>query len=100
MESFWGRKKRQEAQQIFHPAPQPTAWPLLGPSPWQVMEKEGVTRYDPLGDKFDPNLHNALFEVPDATKEVGTVAVVIKVRLGACRAWERAVERGCWGCGA
>jgi molecular chaperone GrpE len=44
------------------------------------MEKEGVVRYDPLGDKFDPNLHNALFEVPDATKEPGTVAVVIKVR--------------------
>jgi hypothetical protein len=44
------------------------------------MEKEGVVRYDPLGNKFDPNLHNALFEVPDATKEPGTVAVVIKVR--------------------
>ncbi|EFN57477.1 hypothetical protein CHLNCDRAFT_11196, partial [Chlorella variabilis] len=38
----------------------------------------GVTRYDPLGDKFDPNLHNALFEVPDATKDPGTVAVVVK----------------------
>ena len=45
------------------------------------MEKEGVTRYDPMGDAFDPNLHNALFEVPDATKEPGTVAVVIKVGL-------------------
>lgn len=46
----------------------------------QIMEKEGVTRYNPLGEPFDPNLHNALFEVPDATKEPGTVAVVIKVR--------------------
>lgn len=44
----------------------------------KIMEKEGVTRYDPLGEPFDPNLHNALFEVPDATKEPGTVAVVIK----------------------
>jgi hypothetical protein len=46
----------------------------------QVLAGEGVTRYNPLGDKFDPNLHNALFEVPDATKEPGTIAVVVKVR--------------------
>lgn len=45
----------------------------------QVLASEGVTRYDPLGDAFDPNLHNALFEVPDATKEPGTIAVVVKV---------------------
>ncbi|GAB4816846.1 hypothetical protein N2152v2_003892 [Parachlorella kessleri] len=44
----------------------------------KIMEKEGVVRYDPMGQQFDPNLHNALFEVPDATKEPGTVAVVIK----------------------
>ena len=44
----------------------------------KILEKEGVQRYDPLGDAFDPNLHNALFQVPDATKEPGTVAVVIK----------------------
>ena len=47
----------------------------------QVLAKEGVTRYDPLGEPFDPNMHNALFEVPDASKEPGTVAVVVKVRL-------------------
>ncbi|KAL4859929.1 Fumarylacetoacetase [Chlorella vulgaris] len=44
----------------------------------KVLGREGVSRYDPLGDKFDPNLHNALFEVPDATKDPGTVAVVVK----------------------
>lgn len=44
----------------------------------KILEKEGVKRYDPLGDAFDPNMHNALFEVPDATKEPGTIAVVIK----------------------
>ena len=43
-----------------------------------ILEKEGVTKYDPLGDPFDPNLHMALFQVPDATKEPGTVAVVVK----------------------
>jgi molecular chaperone GrpE len=44
----------------------------------KILEKEGVKRFDPLGHQFDPNVHNALFEVPDATKEPGTVAVVIK----------------------
>ena len=44
----------------------------------KILGKEGVKRFDPLGDQFDPNVHNALFEVPDATKKPGTVAVVIK----------------------
>lgn len=44
----------------------------------KVLAKEGVTRYEALGQPFDPNLHNALFEVADATKEPRTVAVVVK----------------------
>lgn len=44
----------------------------------KLLNKEGVIRYDPIGDAFDPNLHNALFQVPDATKEPGTIAVVVK----------------------
>lgn len=44
----------------------------------QVLRKQGVERFDPMGEKFDPNLHSALFEVPDGTKEAGTVAVVTK----------------------
>lgn len=44
----------------------------------KILGKEGVTRYDPIGHPFDPNMHNALFEVADATKEPKTVAVVIK----------------------
>lgn len=44
----------------------------------KILAREGVVRYDPLGEAFDPNLHMALFEVPDATKEPGTVAIVIK----------------------
>ena len=43
-----------------------------------ILEKEGVTRYNPMGQPFDPNLHMALFQVPDATKEPGSVAVVVK----------------------
>ena len=52
--------------------------------------------YDPVGEKFDPNLHNALFEVPDATKEPGTVAIVIKVGWVACwgACW-RLLPSGC-----
>jgi hypothetical protein len=45
----------------------------------QVFKQNGVEQYNPVGQKFDPNLHNALFEVPDAEKEAGTVAVVTKV---------------------
>jgi hypothetical protein len=32
----------------------------------------------PLGQKFDPNAHEALFQVDDPSKEPGTVAVVQK----------------------
>lgn len=32
-----------------------------------------------MGQKFDPNMHEALFEMPDPSKEPGTVAVVQKV---------------------
>ena len=40
--------------------------------------KHGVEKFDPIGDKFDPNAHMALFNVPDAEKEAGTVAAVTK----------------------
>lgn len=53
----------------------------LAPVLPQVLAGEGVSRYDPAGEAFDPNRHNALFEVPDATKPPRTVAVVVKVRL-------------------
>jgi molecular chaperone GrpE len=44
----------------------------------QVLRKQGVEQFNPLGDKFDPNLHNALFEVPDGSNEAGIVAVTTK----------------------
>mmetsp|Transcript_5581 Transcript_5581/g.12206 ORF Transcript_5581/g.12206 Transcript_5581/m.12206 type:complete len:83 (+) Transcript_5581:1118-1366(+) len=37
----------------------------------------GLKKITPLGEKFDPNFHNAMFEVPDPEKEVGTVAIVV-----------------------
>ena len=45
----------------------------------QALRSNGVVQYDPVGELFDPNLHNALFQMPDPTKKPGTVAVVSKV---------------------
>ncbi|KAI7743968.1 hypothetical protein M8C21_031546, partial [Ambrosia artemisiifolia] len=44
----------------------------------EVLKKFGVEKYDPTNEEFDPNRHNAVFQVPDATKPPGTVAVVLK----------------------
>ncbi len=41
----------------------------------------GVEQYDPIGEPFNPELHNALFKVPDADKKPGHVAAVVKVRV-------------------
>jgi molecular chaperone GrpE len=42
------------------------------------MERHGVTQVDPMGEKFDPNFHQAIFEVPDTTKPNNTVTQVIQ----------------------
>lgn len=44
-----------------------------------MLKQNGVERYDAAGQPFDPNLHNALFDIPDPTKENNTIAVVTKV---------------------
>ena len=43
-----------------------------------AFEKHGIRRIDPLGEKFDPNLHQAMFEVPDSEYPSGTVAQVVQ----------------------
>lgn len=45
----------------------------------QVFKKFGMEKYDPINEPFDPNRHNAVFQVPDASKPEGTVAHVLKV---------------------
>ena len=40
----------------------------------KVLEKHGVKKFEPLDEKFDPNLHQAMYEVPDASGPAGTVA--------------------------
>jgi molecular chaperone GrpE len=44
----------------------------------KVLEKHGVKKFEPLDEKFDPNLHQAMYEVPDTSRPVGTVARVIQ----------------------
>lgn len=46
---------------------------------FQAFKKHGLEKDDPIGQKFDPNFHSAVFEVDDESKEAGTVAVVLKV---------------------
>jgi len=44
----------------------------------KVLEKHGVRKFEPHGEKFDPNLHQAMFEVPDSSLPAGTVAKVMQ----------------------
>jgi len=44
----------------------------------KVLERNGVKRFDPQGAKFDPNFHQAIFEVADANIPGGSVAQVIQ----------------------
>jgi molecular chaperone GrpE len=43
-----------------------------------VLEKHGVKRIDPLGQKFDPNRHQAMYEVADASVPAGSVVQVVQ----------------------
>nr|AAT45013.1 GrpE2 [Saccharum hybrid cultivar SP80-3280] len=45
----------------------------------EVFKKFGVEKFDPLNEKFDPNRHCAVFQIPDPSKPPGTVASVVKV---------------------
>ena len=40
------------------------------------LEKHGVTKLDPAGKAFDPNLHEAMFETEDPSIPHGTVTMV------------------------
>lgn len=43
-----------------------------------VLEKHGVKKIEPAGQKFDPNFHQAMFEVPDESVPSGTVVQVMQ----------------------
>jgi len=44
----------------------------------KTLEKNGVKKFSPLGEKFDPNLHQAMYEVPHSDAPAGHVAQVIQ----------------------
>ena len=44
----------------------------------QTLERHGVRRLEPQGQKFDPNLHQAMFEVPNPDVPNGTVVQVVQ----------------------
>jgi molecular chaperone GrpE len=44
----------------------------------KALEKNGIRKIEPLGEKFDPNLHQAMYEVPDPSVPSGSVVQVIQ----------------------
>jgi molecular chaperone GrpE len=44
----------------------------------KTLEKNGVRKFTPQGEKFDPNLHQAMYEVPNSDVPAGHVAQVIQ----------------------
>jgi molecular chaperone GrpE len=44
----------------------------------KTLEKNGVKKFSPQGEKFDPNLHQAMYEVPTSDLPPGLVANVIQ----------------------
>ncbi|MDX8494295.1 nucleotide exchange factor GrpE [Mesorhizobium sp. VK22B] len=43
-----------------------------------ALERHGVKKLAPEGEKFDPNFHQAMFEVPNADVPAGTVVQVVQ----------------------
>ncbi|MFO7308560.1 MAG: nucleotide exchange factor GrpE [Pseudomonadota bacterium] len=44
----------------------------------KTLERHGVRKLVPQGERFDPNLHQAMFEVPDTSVPNGTVVQVVQ----------------------
>jgi molecular chaperone GrpE len=43
-----------------------------------ALENNGVNKFDPQGEKFNPNFQQAMYEVPDASVPSGTVVQVVQ----------------------
>ena len=43
-----------------------------------ALEKNGVKKFDPSGEKFDPNFQQAMYEVPDSSVPSGLVVQVVQ----------------------
>jgi molecular chaperone GrpE len=44
----------------------------------KTLERHGVKKLDPQGQKFDPNVHQAMFEIPNPEVPNGTVLQVVQ----------------------
>lgn len=44
----------------------------------QTLERHGVKKREPVGEKFNPNFDQAMFEIPDDSKPNGTVVQVVQ----------------------
>lgn len=42
----------------------------------RAFEKNSIVKIEPLHEKFDPNRHEVIFEIPSADKEAGTILQV------------------------
>lgn len=45
----------------------------------QVFKRNGLESVDPINQKFNPNLHEAMFQKEDATVEPNTIVIVSKI---------------------
>lgn len=71
-----------------------------------TLERHGIRAISPLGERFDHNLHQALFEVPGSDEEPGTVVQVVQTgfsigdrllrpaMVGVARAADKATTEG------
>ena len=44
-----------------------------------TLDRHGIQKIDPTGEKFDPQFHEAMFEIPTSDAENGTVLQVMEV---------------------
>jgi molecular chaperone GrpE len=44
----------------------------------KALEKNGVRQFTPAREKFDPNIHQAMFEVPDPSVPAGSIVQVLQ----------------------
>ena len=43
-----------------------------------ILKRYGVVQTDPMGEKFDPNIHEAVFMLQDKEKDNNTVGSVMQ----------------------
>ena len=44
-----------------------------------TLERHGIQKIEPMGEKFDPQFHEAMYEIPSTEAESGTVMQVVEV---------------------